>query len=80
MIMSLFNRSFIQQQFVPSQRKLANVTPISKKSPLTSSNQLRPISLTKIITTLFEKLILKFELSGVLKSLIRPDQFAYKKL
>ena len=78
MITKLFNRS-LQEQFVPRYWKLANVTPIPKESPLTSCNQLRPISLTNIIPRLFEKLILKFELFDVLKSLIGPDQFAYKE-
>ena len=59
--------------------KLANLTPIPKESPLTNCNQLQPISLTNILTRLFEKLILKFELSDVFKSLIGPDQFAYKE-
>jgi len=45
--------------------KLANVTPIQKESPLTNFNHLRPLSLTKIITRLFQKLVLKFELPEV---------------
>ena len=77
-ITKLFNRS-LQEQFVPRYWKLANVTPTPKESPLTSCNQLRPISLANIITRLFEKLILKFELFDVLKSLTGPDQFAYKE-
>ena len=77
-ITKLFNRS-LQEQFVLRHWKPANVTPIPKESPLTSCNQLRPISLTNIITRLFEKLILKFKLFDVLKSLIGPDQFAYKE-
>ena len=64
---------------MPCHWKLANVTPIPKESPLTNCNQLRPISLTNIIIRLFEKLILKFELFHILKSLIGPDQFAYKE-
>ena len=77
-ITKLFNRS-LQEQFVPCHWKLANVTPIPKESPFTNCNQLRPISLTNIIIRLFEKLILKFELFHILKSLVRPDQFAYKE-
>ena len=75
-ITKLFNRS-LQDQCVSW--KLANLTPIPKESPLTNCNQLRPISFTNILTRLFEKLILKFELSDVFKSLIGPDQFAYKE-
>ena len=74
-ITKLFNCS-LQEQFVPCHWKLANVTPIPKESPLTNCNQLRPISLTNIIIRLFEKVILKFELFHILKSLIGPDQFA----
>ena len=77
-IAKLFNLS-LQEQFVPCHWKLPNVTPIPKESPLTNCNQLRPISLTNIIIRLFEKLILKFELFRILKSLIGPDQFAYKE-
>ncbi|XP_015759325.1 PREDICTED: uncharacterized protein LOC107338600 [Acropora digitifera] len=74
-ITKLFNRS-LQEQFVLRHWKLANVTPIPKESPLTSCNQLRPSSLTNIITRLSEKLIIKFEPFDVLKALIGPDQFA----
>ena len=51
------------------------MTLIPKESPLENCNQLR-ISLLDF----FENLILKFELTGALKSLIRPDQFATKKI
>ena len=78
MITKLFNRS-LQEQFVRCHWKLANVTPIPKESPLTNCNQLQPISLTNIIIRLFEKLILKFELFHIIKSLIGPDQFASKE-
>ena len=62
MITRPFNRSS-QQQSVPSPWKLANVTPISKESPLTSSNQLRPISLTNIITRRLDWLPFKDEVN-----------------
>ena len=78
MITKLVNRS-LQEQFVPRHWELANVSAIPNESPLTSCNQLRPISLTNIITRLIEKRTLKFELFDVLKSLIGPDQFAYKE-
>lgn len=72
-------QSFIARTICPRHWKLANLTPIPKESPLTSRNQLRPISPTNIITRLSQKLILKFELFDVLKALIGPDQFAYKE-
>lgn len=58
--------------------KLANVSPIPKKKPLESRDQLRPISLTNIIMRLFERVIYSKELLTVLKTSIHPDQFAYK--
>jgi hypothetical protein len=49
----------------------------SKEFPLEVCNQLRPISLTNIIMKIFEKLVLKQELSSLMKSVIGRDQFAY---
>ena len=46
---------------------------------LTSCDQLRPISLTNIIMRLFERSVLKVEISRVTKNVIDPDQFAYKE-
>ena len=78
-VIMLFNHS-LQQQSMPWIWKLAKVTPIPKESPyLTSCNQLWPISLTNIITRIFEKLQVRFEISEAFKSLIRPDQFAYRQ-
>lgn len=48
--------------------KLTNFSPIPKESPLTECNQLRPISLANIKSSI------------ILKSAIGPDQFAYKKV
>ena len=48
-ITKLFNRS-LEEQFVPYHWKLANITPIPKESPLTNCNQLRPISVTNIVS------------------------------
>ena len=59
--------------------KLANITPIPKETPFETGNQLRPISLTNVIMKLFERVVVKQELSSVLKSAISPDQIAYKE-
>ena len=59
--------------------KLANVTPIPKDTSFETCNQLRAISLTNVIMRLFERVVVKQELSPVLKSAIGPDQFAYKE-
>ena len=45
-ITKVFNSS-LKKQLVPCLWKLANITPISKETPLETCNQPRPISLTK---------------------------------
>ena len=70
--------SSLKQQSVPILWKLANFTPIPKELPFSECDQLRPISLTNIITRIFEKLVFKQEISAKLKSIIRKDQFAYR--
>ena len=50
-----------------------------KETPFETCHQLRPISLTNVIMRLFERVVVKQELSPVLKSAIGPDQFATKK-
>ena len=74
----VFNLS-LKQQTVPMIWKRANITPIAKESPLTCCSQLRPISLTNIIMRIFEKLVIKQEMSKALKPVIKSDQFAYKE-
>ena len=64
---------------MPQLWKFANITPISKESPFSECNQLRPISLTPIIMRIFEKAVYKKEIWGCLEQAIGPDQFAYKK-
>ena len=71
--------SSLKKQLVPCLWKLANVTPIAKETPFETCKQLRPISLTNVIMRLFERVVVKQELSPVLKSAIGPDQFAYKE-
>ena len=77
-IAKVFNSS-LKKQLVPCLWKLANITPIPKETPFETCDQLRPISLTKVIMRLFERVVVKQELSPVLKSAIGPDQFAYKE-
>ncbi len=57
----IFNSS-IKLGIVPDSWKLANLLPVPKESPLTESNQLRPISLTNIIVRLSERAIYITEL------------------
>ena len=60
-------------------RKLANLLPIPKDSPLTEYSQLRPISLTNIIVRFFERTICVNELSHVMEDEIHKDQFGCRK-
>ena len=77
-ITKVFNFS-LKKKLVPCLWKLANIVPISKETPFETCNQLRPISLTNVIMRLFEREVVKQELSPVLGSAIGPDQFAYKE-
>ena len=77
-ITKVFN-SPLKKQLVPCLWKLANITPILKETPFETCNQLRPIFLTNVIMKLSERVVVKQELSRVLKSAIGPDQFAYKE-
>ena len=70
MITIIFNSS-IKLGIVPDSWKLANLLPVPKESPLTESNQLRPISLTNIIELT--------ELVQVMENATHKDQFAYKR-
>ncbi|CAB4025295.1 Retrovirus-related Pol poly from transposon 297 [Paramuricea clavata] len=79
-IKTLLNyHSSIKLGIVPDSWKLANLLPVPKESPLTESNQLRPISLTNIIVRLFERAIYTTELVQVMENAIHKDQFAYKR-
>ena len=77
LITKIFNNSICKQE-TPHLWKIADVVPIPKPNPLESCDQLRPISLTNIIMSIFERLVYKEELSSLLKTSIRPDQFACK--
>ena len=73
----IFNIS-IRKQMVPLLWKSANVVPIPKESPLQEVGQLRPISLTNIMT-IFERLVFRQELFDPLSLEIGANQFAYKQ-
>ena len=51
----------------------------TKKSPLVDCSQLRPKSLTSIITKIVERTIFKEEISLQAKMLIDKDQHAHKE-
>ena len=78
-IITIVFNSSLKKQLVPLLWKLANITPIPNETPFETWNQLRPISLSNVIMKLFERLVVKQELSPVLRSAIGSDQFACKK-
>ena len=69
--------SSLQQHKVPSSWKMAHVKPLQNESPLTSCNQLRPVSLIAFIMRLFDRLVYRYELSSICNDYIGLDQFAY---
>ena len=79
-VTTIFNLT-IKSQTVPSFNFGSwLISPIPKEIPLTSLNQLRPISVTDIIIRLFERIIYyQTEIKPVISSLIQPDRFAYKE-
>ena len=55
--------------------EFANISPV----PLSSFNQLRPISVTDIIIRLLEKIIYVAQVKPVIRSYLSLDQFAYRE-
>lgn len=74
-----FNNSLRKQTLVPSIWKKANLKPLPNESLLTTSSQLRPISLTAIVMHLFERLVCTYELVDICNSYIDSNQFAYRQ-
>lgn len=74
----IFNLSLITHK-VPSFWRKANVSPIPKDNPVTSVNQLRPISVTDVIIRVFERLIYNKYIKPVSRKHIGCDQFAFKE-
>ena len=71
--------SSLKQQRVPSLWKLANLNALPKESLLIECNQLRPISLTNVITRLLERIIFEEEIRHPSKLIIDKHQYAYKE-
>ena len=73
----LFN-SLLQLGSVPSQWKLANITPILKKGLASDVRNYRPISLTSVFCKLLERIIQERMLSYLIKyELISRDQHGF---
>ena len=77
-VTSIFNLS-IKSQTVPCFWKLANISPVPKETPLSSLNQLRPVSVTDIIIRLLEKIIYVADVKPVIRSYVSLDQFVYRE-
>ena len=58
--------------------KTAHVTPVPKTSPVTGYGDLRPISVTSILSRTVEKLVVKNYLTSVLHCPLFHDQYTYK--
>ena len=58
--------------------KTAHVTPVPKTSPIAGHGDLRPISVTSLLSRTVEKLLVKNYLTSVLYRPLFHDQHAYK--
>lgn len=74
-VCTILNSSFREQKF-PSAWKLANIIPLIKTKPVTNpSKDLRPISLTSVLSKVAEDFIVATYISPAVLSTIDPDQF-----
>jgi Reverse transcriptase (RNA-dependent DNA polymerase)/Endonuclease-reverse transcriptase len=65
---------------IPTQWKVANISPIFKKGSKTNAENYRPISLTSVVCKIFEHIITS-NIATYLEqnSLFNPDQFGFRK-
>jgi len=73
----LFNIS-LASSYVPPQWKTASILPVPKTNPVISPSDLRPISLTPILSRLMEKYIVKEHITPILLQPTFNSQFAFK--
>ena len=78
--LSVVFRKLLRLGSFPECWKSANVTPIPKGSPSASVSDYRPISITPVLSKIFEKLV-AVRLSRFLERIgvLPPSQFAYRK-
>ena len=72
----IFNIS-LTEKIIPLIWKTSEISPIPKKSKVTTFNDLRPVALTSIVFKCFEKIVLSHLLDDVILHL-DTYQFAYK--
>ena len=73
---TLFQKS-LDQNYVPLCWKSAVIIPVAKTSQASQPNDFRPIALTSLVMKSFERIVLQYLFSGVLKE-IDVMQFAYQ--
>ena len=75
---AVFNLSLSTGVF-PTEWKKAVISPLPKVSKPTTPNDFRPISLTSVLSKLFERIVLKM-ISPLWRSVMNTDQYAYRPL
>jgi hypothetical protein len=63
---------------VPAAWKQATITPVPKKTPVCNPSDLRPISVTSLLSRVTEKVIVRKFLTPLLAAPTFHDQYAYK--
>ena len=76
-VTKLINYS-LTESVVPRIWKTAHITPVPKCSPVSAPSDLRPISVTSILSRTVERLIVRNYLTPLLQSDVFNDQYAYK--
>jgi hypothetical protein len=76
-VAKLINYSVIQSA-VPQIWRIANITPVPKCSPVSAPSDLRPISVTSILSRTVERLIVRDYFTPLLQTDNFNDQYAYK--
>ena len=72
----IFNLS-LAQAFIPPCLKSSTITPVLRKSTITSLNDYRPVALTQVIMKCFKRLVLQ-HIKDYLSPDFDPHQFAYR--
>ena len=72
-----FNDSLLKSQF-PAQLKVANVTPIYKKGPRTTTGNYRPVSILPNISKIYEKCIYE-QLFSYFETILSKYQCGFRK-
>ena len=74
---SCFDNSIYQSEF-PSILKLANITPVFKKSDRNSTENYRPVSILSNISKIFEQCMLR-QTSSFMDSYLTKQQCGFRK-